>query len=78
MPCFTHRSNPSVVGTTRNTGQLHHEVRMLVLLSASTRLILKTSCVDFGINQCTINCLTFVDSALVIWMLHFAERMHQV
>ena len=77
MPCFTPKNNPSVVGM-RNTGRLHREVRTLVLLSASTRLIFKTSCVDFGINQCAINCLTLVNSALVIWMLRFAERMRQV
>ena len=39
---------------------------MPVLLSVSTRLILKMSCVDFGINQCAINCLTLLNSALVI------------
>ena len=48
---------------------------MPLLLSASTRLILKTSCVDFGINQCAINCLTLVNSALAIGMLCFEERM---
>ena len=74
MPCFKPRNNPSVVGTTRNTGRLHREVRTLVLLSASTRLIFKTSCVDFGINQCAINCLTLLNSALAIGMQRFAER----
>ena len=39
---------------------------MPVLLSVSTRLILKMSCVDFGIDQCAINCLTLLNSALVI------------
>ena len=37
---------------------------MPVLLSVSTRLIM--SFVDFGINQCAINCLTLLNSALVI------------
>ena len=65
MPCFTYRNNPSVVEATRNTGRLHREVRMPVLLSASTGLIFKTNCVDFGINQCAINCLTLVNSACI-------------
>ena len=68
MPCFT----------LRNTGQLHCYLRTPVLLSVSTRLILKMSCVDFVINQCAINCLTLVNSALIIWMLRFAKRMRQV
>ena len=63
---------------TRNTGRLHGKVRTPVFLCVSTRLIFKTSCVNFGINQCTINCLTLVNSALVIWMLRFTERTHQV
>ena len=37
---------------------------MPVLLSVSTRLIM--SFVDFGIDQCAINCLTLLNSALVI------------
>ena len=40
--------------------------------------MMRISCVHFGINQCTINCLTLVNSTLVIWMLRFAKRMHQV
>ena len=72
MPRFTCKNNPSMIGMTRNTGQLHREVRMSVLLSASTRLIFKMSCVDCGIDQSAINCL---NSALVIWMLRF---VHQV
>ena len=59
-------------------GRLHHEVRMPVLLCVSTRLMFKTSWVDFGINQCTINCLTLMNSALVIRMLRFAERKRRV
>ena len=74
MPCFTPRNNPSVVGTTRNTRRLHREVRTPVLLSAYTRLVFKTSCVDFGINRCAINCLTLVNGALVFWMLRFADK----
>ena len=39
------------------------------------RLTLKMSFVDFGIDQCAINCLTLLNSALVIWVLRF---VHQV
>ena len=78
MPYFMPRNNLRVLGTTKNTGRLQHEVSMPLLLSASTRLIFKTSCVDFGINQCAINCLTLVNSSLAIGMLCFAERMCQI
>ena len=72
------RNEPIVFGMTRNTGQLHCEVKMPVLLRVSSRLIFKMGYVAFGINQCVINYLTLVNKTVGIWMLRFAKRMCQV